>query len=122
MNSDGTAFLAEIDARIEAHLQDIRDQAEGIKADLASGVLALRAKAEPTGDPLGLDDDDGSMLTAGMIPDLPGEDAPVDLGQFGGAADGNGAHPLDAPIFGESDSFLNDDLDFSIDLDDKPPA
>jgi hypothetical protein len=108
MNADNAAILGEIDARVSEHLQEIRERAAAVQADLASGVLALRGKAEPSvafgdldaGEPAALDD----------------------LDQLGESVGGNGAHPLDAPIFGEGDPFMNDDLDFSIDLDDKPPA
>lgn len=109
MSDDAGRFVTEIDDRVAGYLREIRDRAAATKRDLDAGVLALAAKAEPQAAP-----SFGDLAP----PPEPGLD---DLDVF--AEPANGAHPLDAPIFGESDSFLTDDLDFSIDLDDQhPPA
>ena len=118
-NSDAAAFVAEIDDRIAGFAAEIRQQAEAAKADLASGVLTLRSTAgadtfEPAAFDTGADQSFGDASAEASFEELSSleglEEQPS-----------NGAHPLDAPIFGDSDSFLSDDLDFSIDLDENLP-
>lgn len=111
MSEDAGRFVAELDGRVQGYLQEIRDRAAATKRDLESGVLSLRSQAEPSAQAAPSFDDLGSAPEGGLD----------DFAAF--SEPSNGAHPLDAPIFGESDSFLSDDLDFSIDLDDQhPPA
>ncbi len=121
MSSDATAFLAEIDGRVSGYLQEIRERAASVKADLEAGTLRASGGA-PSARSVPPPADD-----AWAEPE-PQAQAPADDG-FGAEADRfdtlseptNGSHPLDAPIFGDTDSFLSDDLDFSIDLDDSLP-
>jgi hypothetical protein len=117
-NNDAAAFVSEIDDRIAGFVAEIREQAEAAKADLASGVLSLRSQAgaeaaahtafEPEAD-----QGFGDVSTEASFEELTALE--------GLEEPSNGAHPLDAPIFGDSDSFLSDDLDFSIDLDENLP-
>lgn len=119
MSNDATTFVAEIDGRVADYLQEIRERADAAKADLESGTLSLRAKAEPGAAPRNDAPDWGDAGSSGG----PDESSAGDLDQFDNLAQpSNGSHPLDAPIFGDNDSFLSDDLDFSIDLDDSLPS
>ncbi|HXP92158.1 MAG TPA: hypothetical protein VN905_01690 [Candidatus Binatia bacterium] len=127
MNSnDPSAFVVEIDGRVSGYLAEIRERADAAKADLESGVLSMRSKAQPGGQPAAQGGEFGSQDGQGSS-DVTAEasfeelTALEDLPQLH-----NGSHPLDAPIFGDaasdSDSFLSDDLDFSIDLDENLPS
>jgi|GEM_PF-2276633 hypothetical protein len=51
MTSDPSVFLGELDARVTAYLNEIRERAESVKVGLASGITALRAKSEPVVEP-----------------------------------------------------------------------
>lgn len=118
MSGDASAFVAEIDGRISGYLQEIRDRASAVKADLESGVSSLRSKAQP-----GREAPPAQNGSAGWESDGTTADSGGDLTQFEEFAEPtNGSHPLDAPIFGDADSFLSDDLDFSIDLDENLPS
>lgn len=123
MSDDAGRFATEIDDRIEGYLQEVRDRAAAAKRDIDAGVLALVAKAappapQPPPPPAPKPASPGASPFDDLVP-AP-DPALGDLDIF--AEPANGAHPLDAPIFGESDSFLTDDLDFSIDLDNQHPA
>ena len=127
MNSnDPSAFVVEIDGRISGYLAEIRERAAAAKADLESGVLRLRSKAQPGGEPAAQGGEfasDGGQGFGAVTAEASFEEltALEDL-----AEPNNGSHPLDAPIFADSDSdsdsFLSDDLDFSIDLDENLPS
>jgi hypothetical protein len=107
--NDAAAFVAEIDERVEGFRGEIRKRAAAAKADLAAGVMDLRSQAGP-------------RAPAGGSPAAYEEPSFEDLDAFPGLAEpSNGSHPLDAPIFSDPDSFLSDDLDFSIDLDETLP-
>lgn len=118
MSGDASAFVAEIDGRIAGYVQEIRDRASAVKADLESGVSTLRSKAHPAGQAPPALNGSADWESDGTAAEPDG-----DLTQFQEfAGPTNGSHPLDAPIFGDTDSFLSDDLDFSIDLDEKLPS
>ncbi len=117
MNSnDPSAFVVEIDGRVSGYLTEIREHADAAKAALESGVLSLRSKAQPGGEPA---EQGGEFASGGG--EVTAEASFEELTAF--EEPSNGSHPLDAPIFADSDSdsFLSDDLDFSIDLDEKSP-
>ncbi|HXF35153.1 MAG TPA: hypothetical protein VN603_11335 [Candidatus Acidoferrales bacterium] len=119
MSGDASAFVAEIDGRISGYVQEIRDRAAAVKADLESGVSSLRSKAQPGAEAVSAPPaEDGVWESNGAAAEPEGDLTPFE--EF--AEPTNGSHPLDAPIFGDTDSFLSDDLDFTIDLDDNLPS
>ena len=115
MNHDAAAFVTEIDGRVEGYRKEIRDRAAQAKAGIESGVFNLRTKAAPAAPPPNWNEPAEPFAAEEAVQ---GADELIDFEQLEEPGS-NGVHPLDAPIFGDTDSFLNnDDLDFSIDLDD----